>query len=131
MRRRKPNWRNTAIRPWNYDGAVLTSSKNKSGYCNPERLIGRCLFKRHRNRRGGFFRLLRVNLDHIVFYTGMLTIDLAPIMECSYRINNPFPLLVHVRMGFPASYLCYLSVVVRKDHDFRPLSPQITCNVIT
>lgn len=131
MRRRKPNWRNTAIRPWNYDGAVLTSSKNKSGYCNPERLIVDVYSKGIEIGVGvsfGFSGLISITL---FFIRACYTIDLAPIMECSYRINNPFLLLVHARMGFPASYLCYLSVVVRKDHAFRPLSPKITCNVIT
>ena len=64
---------------------MLTSTKNKSGYCHPERLVVDVYFKRIEIGVGvsfGFFGLILI----IVFLYG------SPVMKCSYRINDPFDL---------------------------------------
>lgn len=88
-----------AIRLRNYDGSVLSSTKNKSGYCNPERLVVDVYFKRIEIGVGvsfGFFGFILI----IVFLYGHAIP--SPVMKCSYRINNPFDPLCISEKGFSA-----------------------------
>lgn len=68
----------------------------------------RHLFKRHRNKRGSFFRLFGLILIIAFFIRACYTVDLAPVIKCSYRINNPFSPPVSVRNRFLCS-VCPLS----------------------
>lgn len=72
----------------------------------------------HRNRRGGFFRLLRINLDPSLFIRACYTVDLAPVMKCNYRINNPVssPSLYLQNRHF-CSVISLSPVEVGEDHD--------------
>lgn len=109
-----------AIRLWNYDGSVLTSTRNKSGYCNPERLVVDVYFKRIEIGVGvsfGFFGFILI----IVFLYGHVTP--SPVMKCSYRINNPFDLLLYMRNGFLRSVIAFLSGLVGEDMIPDPFRP--------
>lgn len=89
------------------NGSVLDSTKNKSGYCNPERPVVDVYFKRKEIGVGvsfGFFGLILI----IVFLYGHATP--SSVMKCSYRINNPFDLLLYMRNEFLRSVISFRSV---------------------
>lgn len=87
---------------------MLTSTKLRSGYCNPEQLVVDVYLKGIEvgmEVSFGFFGLI---LIIVYFVRACYTVDLAPVMRCSYRSTIRFPLLLLVRMGFPAPYLRYI-----------------------
>lgn len=101
-----------AIRLRNYDGSVLTSTKNKSRYCNSERLVVDVYFKRIEIGVGVSFGFLGFILIIVFLYGHAIR---SPVMKCSYRIRNPFELLLYMRNGFLRSVISFLSVLVGED----------------
>lgn len=82
---------------------MLTLTKNKAGYCNPEQLVVDVYLKGIEIGVGVSFGFFGLILIIVFFIRACYTVDLAPVTKCSSRINNPFSPPCAFANGFPYS----------------------------